>query len=319
MSSFAFIFTSVVFEVPLPYKLTDELALARATDAQLAKITPRLEIINQLLPWAHFPYSYDVVTTVEPTPDGESKRWDYYPIPREQWRFWVINCESRRNLDELSHAFLLQQEEIVVGMTMESNGILLSHSHTHAANLHYFNEIERIDKPHVRVGELYLAEVRRVFGLLLSAVQQGKFVAKAVDTFSELAGLSSKSVHQIVFSFAIIESLITHEPTGKKGDSINAQLRSKLPQLETRLTWKLDFSHFVRNPGETDVDFKQKIWRQLYAYRSDIAHGSTFIFQTDYPALNTHEHALSFLRDLTKLVLLAALEDPVFVEQLKAR
>jgi Apea-like HEPN len=313
MSSFAFIFSSLVFDVPLPYALTEDFSIAPATQEQLDIICPRLDLIGQLLPWAHLAYSYDMV----PLNDGTTTH-QAVNLPREQWRFWVINFEQPRALWQLEQAFLLQKEQVVFGMIV-MDGLLSSRRHSQVSTFNYFNEWDRFgEKPHC-VTEGYLNEVRRIHRLLTEASVQGRFVAKAMDAFCDLGALPDKTAHHIVFSFAIIESLLTHAPNDKVQDSgVTQQLRTKLALLERRFKWNLDFSPFKREKNESDEKFKQRIWGKLYGYRSFIAHGNRFVFKDDFGALNSHEHALTFLRELTKRVLVAALEEPELIEDLKA-
>src|SRR5437763_5413 len=114
-SSFAFIFSCLVFDVPLPYRLTETLSIAPASHDQLEKIVPRLQLISSLLPWAHFPYQWDAVKKVIPNDEvmgaavaGEHFQWDYEPVPLDQWRYWVINGVSPTDFRQVEQAFLLQ-------------------------------------------------------------------------------------------------------------------------------------------------------------------------------------------------------------------
>jgi hypothetical protein len=128
----------------------------------------------------------------------------------------------------------------------------------------------------------------------------------------------SSSLH-ILSCFGIIESLLTHNPGDREvGDSLTHQLETKLAFLEKMFCRPLDFSIFGKQFATADGKAKAKIWKALYGYRSSIAHGDRFMFAEKFKTLGSPEAALSFLREVTKLVLIVGLEKPNFLEDLKA-
>lgn len=134
----------------------------------------------------------------------------------------------------------------------------------------------------------------------------------ALREFYDLNSLPHQSNHHILGCFAVIESLLTHNPNDKEiGDSLTHQLKTKLNLLESRFVRELDFSPF----GKTS---KEKVWSTLYKYRSYIAHGNRFDFDKDFATLKSRDVALGFLREVTKLVIISALKEPKFIEDLKA-
>jgi hypothetical protein len=146
-------------------------------------------------------------------------------------------------------------------------------------------------------------------------------VVTALRAFGDLRGLNPNSPFSILSCFAVLESLLTHEPDPKKiGEpSLTHQLKTKLTLVERMFERPLDYSAFIaKDAAEDEMKWKRKIWSRLYNYRSCVAHGASFDLAKLFGRLGTPEKALTFLREVTKLTLILALEKPQFIEDLKA-
>jgi hypothetical protein len=109
--------------------------------------------------------------------------------------------------------------------------------------------------------------------------------------------------------FAIVESLITHDPHDQY-DSLVHQIRSKMKLLGRRFRKPLDYSPF----GTTSMD---SIWKKLYKCRSCIAHGGKLQFDGDLKVLTNLEVVERFLLSATRSVLQQALFEPDLVLDLR--
>jgi hypothetical protein len=137
-------------------------------------------------------------------------------------------------------------------------------------------------------------------------------VYKAARRFHSLRSLPRTSELLVVGYFAIIETLIAHKPRLQESlDSINHQLQSKMILLSKRFRRDFDYVLYFGNLGQ------EKIWKQLYAYRSAIAHDNSVDFNSEFKSLKNPTNVLMFLQEMVKSLLLLGLEEPVFLNDLK--
>lgn len=300
-SSFIFLPNYVSFVGELPYKLTDKYTLRRANSEQVGRIKEMID--KTLSPFIHSIPHYD--QTVGGSTPKES-----------EWLYWVITYDDVDTTDKtLEFALTLLRHGLHFAFTftdleVPSHKIIQWHSST---LLQYFEGTQKfLNKGPFTILTSELSEVGRYFKLIDKAEVQKASVFSAISEFWELQALPYTSNFQVLGCFAVIESLLTHNPNDKEvGDSLTHQLKTKLALLEKMFERPLDFSPF----GSTA---KEKVWTALYSFRSAIAHGVRFEFEKKFPALKSRETALDFLREVTKLVILIALEKRDFIEDLKA-
>jgi hypothetical protein len=110
--------------------------------------------------------------------------------------------------------------------------------------------------------------------------------------------------------FAVIESLITHNPHGDY-DSLTHQVSTKIPLLERMFRKPLDYQS-VDSSGTSSA----KIWKKLYGYRSALAHGGD-----EAKALKPLGGDRGLVRDFALKAALelayVAVHNPVFLADLK--
>lgn len=66
-----------------------------------------------------------------------------------------------------------------------------------------------------------------------------------------------------------------------------------------------------------EVANKDKLWKNLYGLRSDIAHGNIIKFKEKYKLLKSRDNVEMFLLESVKNLLLLALSRPEFLSDLK--
>jgi hypothetical protein len=312
MASFIFVKSVVEFECQLPFQLTEKYVLKRASKEQVESIQAQLDAIQGFM-WARFfqSYRFDHIKVTE----GGKNHLKRVPLREDNWRFWVLEYEGVNDDDGfVDLALLLLNPEVRLGFSFFDSdytralGILM-----HAGNLfNFYNDRRRINEVAVTVSETALGQVERNFKLIKAARESRIPAHYALNDFASLESLPLESNHQILGCFSVIEALLTHNPNEKEvGDSLTHQLKTKLNLLQRLFARELDFAPFGGAPPE-------KIWSTLYKYRSYIAHGNRFDFNKDFKVLKSQDVALQFLREVTKLVILLALEKPQFLEDLKA-
>ncbi|WP_298918316.1 HEPN domain-containing protein [uncultured Nostoc sp.] len=135
-------------------------------------------------------------------------------------------------------------------------------------------------------------------------------IKEAINMLEELKHISHNSKFKILGLFTIIEFLITHKPINKR-DSITQQVTNKINLLSKRFSKKLDYSQFFLNTPESTV------WKKLYAYRSNIAHGDQPDFAKDLLVLKDDFTAKKFLKLVVKMLLQHSLIEPQLYTDLK--
>ncbi|MBD2510438.1 hypothetical protein H6G91_24700 [Nostoc muscorum FACHB-395] len=135
-------------------------------------------------------------------------------------------------------------------------------------------------------------------------------IKQAVNMLDELKNIPHNSKFKILGLFTIIEFLITHKPIDT-GDSITRQVTNKINLLSKRFSNQLDYSQFFVNTSES------AIWKKLYAYRSNIAHGSQPDFAKELLVLKDDSTAKNFLKLVVKMLLRHSLIEPQLYTDLK--
>jgi hypothetical protein len=110
--------------------------------------------------------------------------------------------------------------------------------------------------------------------------------------------------------FAVIESLLTHDPKGGY-DSLGHQIRSKIPLLDRRMEKRLDYTVFQNANADS-------LWKKLYDYRSTIAHGGRADFSGPLNVLKTPKTVSDFLDTAVKALIRHATKEPELVFDLRA-
>jgi len=316
--SFAFIESDFKVDFPLPVKLSERFTLANATAEQLQEIKERLAMIGQFVsaPCDTYEYDWTVTKTVDGTNESSSTSVPI-PLPPSEWRYRVVffDGDNNQSLLELESAFCLLKQGIHIGFVSFNFGVM----HHDEFAFRFYSDYRRIHAWPRNLTQGDVAAVRKYFQLI-TEVGFDAPVITALRSFHDLRGLNPNSPHQVLACFAILEALLTHEPNVKDiGEpSLTHQLKTKLVLVERIFERPLDYSTFVpKNEGEDKAKWKRKIWADLYSYRSCIAHGNRFDFSKDFKRFGTPEKALTFLREVTKLTLILALEQPQFIEDLK--
>lgn len=131
-----------------------------------------------------------------------------------------------------------------------------------------------------------------------------------IELLLELKDLPRFSPLQVLGYFAILESVLTHQPNpDDRYESISRQITQKLALLNKRWRPALDYSGFGGANHE-------KIWTKMYAYRSAIAHGRKPDFKTQLAVLKTADTANALVRDAVQKTIRHAYVEPQLMADL---
>lgn len=302
-----FILSRFEYRGELPLEIIPQHWFQRASEEQVRVIKEMLGRMFELFSTPHHAYEHEVG---EDTIENGNKTRRSSPLPREQWRYWVITTPgTNADMSDLSGAAGLLKHELDFGFLFRRYDE--GHGWQMGSELGFFSRPWDMfeEMPVLSAGEL--KEINPYFQRLQAIKTEWPVLYSTARRFRALKALPNDSDFLFVGYFSILESLITHCPQlSEPLDSITHQVRTKINLLEKMFVRKLDYSLF----GEAD---REKIWSKLYAYRSNIAHGEIPDFKKTLRLLRTSEVALSFLREAVKLTVIHALHNPQFVADLK--
>jgi Apea-like HEPN len=165
--------------------------------------------------------------------------------------------------------------------------------------------------PPARFDDDTLEALREVYKGNRLVAANYKSIDRAIHSYYQLTAIPRTHSLYILGVFAIIESLLTHNPKGVY-DSLGHQIKTKLSLLNRRFRVSLDCSPF------RGADFTT-VWSKMYTLRSCIAHGSDTDFSRgDLQCLGSAEVATAFLDEAAKTLLQHALVEPDLILDLQA-
>ncbi|MGW4364511.1 hypothetical protein ACWEKT_02605 [Nocardia takedensis] len=258
-----------------------------------------------------------------------------YDVPEDQWRYSIVRQHDATQLTNkaLDQAFRLSDADLWIPLRVrldrpysgrDSNGarvVFIPGGNAHQAFQFYASRITQLAAAPETPD---LDEVAEVVALRaeLDEVAYPE-IAETLSEFVELDGLPERSRQKYLGYFAVMERLLTHKPEpSDRFDSLTRQLKRNLVLLDHRQPnhRKFGFDSFNGIKPATVID-------RLYAYRSAIAHGGSGgsipkalgWFSQNRPKSWSEEVILDlhlFTRTLAKRVLVAAMREPLLVEDL---
>ncbi len=306
-NSYIFIANPLIIDFDLPFEIIDGHYLEKANDSQIQLIQECLLNTGHSILQKRIPYECKSVITEE---RNDRYSWSYKELNKKDWRYNIISLKGSENkTHELQLAANLSAPELELAFTFVQTAIASSP----AKFYHYFLEISH--KP-IKAEFLNLENVKELSSIYHQMKEiETKYpeIKRAIRMYDDLKFLHGDSEFRVLGLFAIIESLITHKPKSTEtGDSITHQLKSKIPLLSKRFTRKIDYSIFFKKANE------DKIWTNLYGYRSDLAHGNRYKFSKKFPILKDEKCVIDFLKLLTKNLLRHSIIEPRLYTDLKA-
>ncbi len=253
-------------------------------------------------------------------------RWPHFGgtierVSQDQWRYFVIAFngteKSAETVEDIQSAFDLSPIELERGFTgsyglptqppgtygAASRPVMFFHILREAQSQRnsFFKDISRND----------LEITKKIYLEIQQNNNTPSDVRKILSQLRELKGLPHESPLRFLGYFAILESLLTHDPKpGDPYDSITRQVQKKVALLDHRFERHIDYTPF----GDTS---SEKIWSRMYGYRSCLAHGGTPDFGRDLKVLIDHEHALNLLKETVKSTVVQALAEPQLLFDLR--
>jgi hypothetical protein len=228
-------------------------------------------------------------------------------LPKEEWKYFVIAFQGgNQKMINLEYAFVLSPWEIKIGFTV------IQRSAYHAGRIFETLNSNAYTVPEMMaITQNQMQEVASIYTRIQQFTHNSFDLKSTASQIQDLDALPTSSDIKFLGYFAILESLLAHEPRGTDPyESITRQIKQKVALLDNRWSARIDFSIFGQGSPE-------KIWGKMYDYRSALAHGSKPDFGRNLKILKDRRSALALIRFVVKAVARHALFEPQLIADLK--
>jgi hypothetical protein len=280
--------------------------LRKATQAEVLAIKEVLTKLAAITNWFRW--------EADPVKEGTKTSWPR--IAEDRWRYFVITFEgSNATAAEIKRTLCIAPSELKIGFTLMRRAFPSKITPTlvyHGARL--FTQAHAAANGHLPFLDITNSDVEAISALhyRIRAYDQTTInINRLMDQVLDLDALPYESPLTFLGYFAILESVLTHNPKPTDTiDSITRQVKQKVLLLNNRWQPRLDYSQF----GASKPD---AVWSKMYSYRSCLAHGGMPDFKGDLQLLGDRDGALNLLKQAVKGVLRQALIEPQLILDLR--
>ncbi len=308
--SFVFILSIIDYVDDTPFEILPNHFLKKANNNQIRKIKELISSFNpNLTKW--YPYEYSIVGKYDKKTNQTNFKRTL--LPSKEWKYWIISFEGYNDkIQDLKLSFSLQKNEVELGFIIINAGAIEAFTYDTELIVNYFIDPEFSNKTITKININDLIQTKETYQLLNKLDTKYNHIKSSLARFGTINRISRNSELYIIGLFSIIESLITHSPKFiELSDSLTHQISSKMNLLLKRSIRNMDYKYFFDDTTE------KNIWKKLYDYRSRIVHGEQIDFKSDLQCLKDKKNVILFLREIVKLLLLLAINDPQLVTDLK--
>lgn len=306
-NSYVFILSLIDYQDKYPVEIIPNHFLQRASKEQITEIK---EIIDQFnsYPTIKYPYEYSIKHVYD-----ENKKQttiNRTALDEDKWNYWIISFSGTNDkIENLKTSLLLQEIEIELGFTVFSYGM----SYQKESLLNFYSRLDFSNVSLIKIDNNDILKIQNTYNQITELDKEYTYIASSLVNFNILNHIPMFSEMYIIGLFSIIESLITHKPKLLEfQDSLSHQISTKMNLLGKRFYYAPNYgAYFVKN---TDTE---KIWKKLYEYRSKIVHGDPIKFNSDLKVLKDKKNVREFLREIVKLLLIYATNEPLLLTDLK--
>ena len=241
----------------------------------------------------------------------------YERLPESRWRYFVIAfTASHTTITEIERTLTIATCGIKIGFTLMKGpfrGVTNQPTIVFdpARLFHLLQGIGEGKVPFLEVAKSDAKNIRALrskFQLHDNTILNAKEV---IQQILDLEALPPQSPLLFLGYFAVLESLLTHQP--KKTDTIDSitrQIIRKVILLDNRWDPRIDYGFFKGAKQDT-------IWSAMYSYRSSLAHGGAPDFNGELHLLGNSDQALKLLKNTVKGVLRQSLIEPRLIVDLR--
>ncbi len=308
---FSLVLNPFEMSAKLPVELVPGHILRRAASEEVTRIKHETERWNPVSAGLGKFTNFYEGCWVQTTDDGSGK--SFYLMEPESWRYFIIDIRDTTafggvnlGLHAIEAASRLSRTEIKCSVWFSDDpGVGWQNYPQHFyQEAFYGEEVEFTDDDAKLIRNI--DEQLRV----LKSEPVNKDIDRSLGMFGQLDMVDPDHSLYVLGLFAVIESLLTHNPKGEY-DSLGHQIRTKMNLLSDRFQESIDYGPFGKHPSDT-------IWTKLYECRSKIAHGGPLEFTGSLQILKNLAVVGAFLRSTTKKLLRQALVEPKLLRSLRA-
>ncbi|MGA7194142.1 MAG: hypothetical protein WBW94_10960 [Anaerolineales bacterium] len=333
-NSFAFVLNPLIIEGSKndPIEITPNYFLQKADEEQINVLKQTWPKLPASLFWLNsYEYEYGLVNR----PKHEPSR-----LGPADWRYWVISHAGHTSQRQKQTTFFILECAMSLSKSNLETGLLFFDKQGNSYQWNYrsfysyffdypsgghpatqieYKEIQEIGTNHTLLDEfmkkMYTIHIyskgQKVDDINQYYQENFEYIDYAIRRYVDLKALPRYSGLTIIGLFSIIESLITHDPKQNIDDSLNHQLKTKIPLLRKKFHRPLDYQNYFSSANE------ETILGKLYDFRSKIVHQGKETIEKDNKILNNLESVTDFLRETTRLLIMLAVREPQFVTDLK--
>jgi hypothetical protein len=284
-----------------PIELAPDCTLRRAQKSEV-------EYIKEFITKEFGRASSTAIWETRPTASGKQAK-----LPKKLWRYFVIEFgNDDPKLDLLEAALTVAPVSLDIGfakLRVDLKGVIRPACLYRAPSL--FQSLSTLDSAGAdrddlmkSLGKTEGEQIQEIFLRMAAHAPATLDLSQVVELLMELKDLPRFSPLQILGYFAILESVLTHQPNpDDRYESITRQITQKLALLNKRWHPALDYSRFGGASHE-------KIWTKMYAYRSAIAHGRRPDFKSPLALLKDADSANALIQDVVKKTICQAYAEP---------
>jgi hypothetical protein len=242
----------------------------------------------------------------------------YKQLPEDQWRYFVITfAGSNATMVEIERTLSIALVDVKIAFTLLTRPFPKRPSYHptiifEPGRLFYFLQgVRHGSIPFVDITTSDVQSIRILHEQLQLSEHSVVNIKRLIQQILDLEALPPESPLRFLGYFAILESMLTHQP--KKTDTIDSitrQIMKKVALLDNRWKPRIDYGSFQGAKPDT-------IWSNMYAYRSSLAHGGEPNFESDLQLLGDHTRASNLLKHTVKAVLRQALIEPQLIVDIR--
>lgn len=317
LSCFAFVINHLEIQFDLPIEITSGYKFQRANESQIDEFRDYVKNLIGFTPHSNIdelPYERSYEKCGKSVRDTDT--YALRPLERDKWKYYIIEIELSEMPED--KFFDLQLSSNISDSELVFDSFIYIAGEKNRTYYKYPNVLQRffVDNgllPPQSIKQENIQQIGSLYNLLKKTEREYGFIKKAITIFDSLRNTSIRDDLGILGLFIVIESLVTHKP-GKieTYDSLIQQVSTKVPLISHR------FKDSDVKCSEFFMDADEKtIWKKLYSYRSNIAHGRGSEVDASLQILKDKSNVFKFLQKITKHLIVQALIEPQLISDLR--
>jgi hypothetical protein len=299
--AFAHVANVAVVAIEEAFTFVSGIELRRATEHEIAEIQESNRLGRRELSFWPRRNPWETRPSSRVNEDG-TVSFPEITLPPHEWRYFVLTAPKAGSAHNVALASILSSKRLLLGVeVVDGEGEIFG-----SDRLHRFWESSRYsDAPFLELSRDDLDELREIYLEVERPQERFPGLKDALQRYFELDDIPLKSPLRFLGCMSILESIITHKPEPKDPyDSLARQVQRKMMLVEHRA--KLPFPYELLDPATKP----ETIWKKIYDYRSQIAHGSAADFSGKLSCLRGHEEATRFVAAATISAMRQCVEEP---------